>query len=295
MNADRTTPEDVGLDIGATLAKVAAAQVDVDLDSAALTTFVCPARESEALIGFLSARHLRAVTATGAGARAFARLASLPFSVELADEFEAWGEGERVLLSRADFTPSIPHLLVSLGTGTSILRVDEGGRISRAGGTALGGGTLSGLARLLIGIEHEDHDAVAQLALEGDRKRVDLLVSDIYEGGEIALDTDLTASNFGRVQSPRPNDLAHALTRLVGENVGLLAGALAAALPHPAHERVDVVYAGSTVRSEGALKDILAFATDLAGARAQFLPLGAFTGAVGALARGRRTRDAMAL
>ena len=64
----------------------------------------------------------------------------------LANEFEAWGEGERVLLARADFVPTTPHLLVSLGTGTSILRVGQDGRVARAGGTGLGGGTCAQLS-----------------------------------------------------------------------------------------------------------------------------------------------------
>ncbi len=201
----------------------------------------------------------------------------------LTDEFEAWGEGERVLLRRADFTPTTPHYLVSLGTGTSILRIGQEGRVSRAGGTGLGGGTLRGFGQLLLG--QTDFDAFTALAFQGDRKRVDLLVRDLYPSGEIALQGDLTASNLGRIASRDSRDVANAITGLVGENIGLLAAALSKqeAVPFP----VDIVFAGSTLRQNVALRDVLAFATSVGGARARFLPNGEFVGAVGALARAR--------
>ena len=185
-----------------------------------------------------------------------------------------------MLLARADFVPTTPHLLVSLGTGTSILRVGQEGRVARAGGTGLGGGTLRGFSQLLLG--QIDHDALTALAGQGDRRRIDLLVRDLYQSGEISLQGNLTASNLGRVSSRDSRDIAHAITGLVGENVALLAAALSKqeAAPGP----LDVVYAGSTLLRNVALKDILAFATSVGGARARFLPHGEFVG------RDRRAR-----
>ena len=87
------------------------------------------------------------------------------------------------------------YLLVSVGTGTSILLVD-GASVTRIGGTALGGGTLLGLAAGLLGTS--DFDEIAALAQRGSRQTVDLLVSDIYPAGGIALAGDLTAANFGK-------------------------------------------------------------------------------------------------
>jgi type II pantothenate kinase len=176
---------------------------------------------------------------------------------------------------------------VSLGTGTSILRVGQDGRVERAGGTGLGGGTLRGFGQLLLG--QGDHDALTALAGEGDRRRVDLLVKDLYPSGEIPLQGNLTASNLGRVTSREPRDIAHAITGLVGENVALLAAALAKQETAPGP--VDIVYAGSTLLRNVALKDVLAFATSVGGARARFLPHGELVGAVGALVRARKRRE----
>ena len=55
----------------------------------------------------------------------------------------------------------------------------------------------------------------------------------------------------------------------------------------PPRRRPDVLYAGSTLRNNPLLVEILGNVTALVGARASFLPFGEFTGALGALARAR--------
>ncbi|HMA28440.1 MAG TPA: hypothetical protein VKS23_01125 [Thermoanaerobaculia bacterium] len=281
--------EEAGLDVGATLAKVVVVPAGAALDPAAFQTLICASSDAAALSAFLSRHPNASLAATGAGSGRLQNVLKGVGEILLTDEFEAWGEGERVLLARADFVPTTPHLLVSLGTGTSILRVGQEGRVARAGGTGLGGGTLRGFGQLLLG--QVDHDALTTLAGQGDRRRIDLLVRDLYQSGEIPLQGNLTASNLGRVSSRDSRDIAHAITGLVAENVALLAAALSKqeATPGP----LDVVYAGSTLIRNVALKDILAFATSVGGARARFLPHGEFVGAVGALVRGRRRREGL--
>lgn len=46
-------------------------------------------------------------------------------------------------------TPQLPCLLVNIGSGVSIIKVDEDGKFERVSGTSLGGGTLWGLLSLL--------------------------------------------------------------------------------------------------------------------------------------------------
>ena len=275
--------EEVGLDLGATLSKAVVVPAGAPLDT--FETFVCPSGDLRGLLSFLAGRTAPLVAATGSGAHPLAALLSGTHSVFIADEFEAWGLGERSLLRKADFVPTTPHLLVSVGTGTSILRVDADGAITRVGGTGLGGGTLRGLSQLLFGTG--EHDEIADLARLGDRRRVDLLVKDLYANGEIAIDGDLTAANLARVTSREPKDLAHGLVGLVGESIGVLAGALARrGVPGGP---VDVVYAGTTLARNVPLRDVLAYATSIAGATARFLPFGEFVGAVGAIEAARRS------
>lgn len=280
---------DVGLDLGATLVK--AVLVPQGRSIATYETFVCAARDSALLDAFLRSIRTSLVAATGGGAH---RLAQAPLPPVGVDEFEAWGVGEGILLRTAGFVPTDPHLLVSLGTGTSILRVDAPASVSRVGGTALGGGTMRGLGRFLVG--DGDHEMLAALARQGDRTRVDLTVGDIYPTGQIALPPDLTAANFGKAQSRNPGDLAAAIVGLVGENVALLAGAHAALLraTSPSFRRargpvtVDVLYAGSTLLGNDLLREVLADVTAMTGAEARFLPGGEFAGALGALELARR-------
>jgi len=275
---------DIGLDLGATLTKVVLLEAGAPL--LRFETRLFPRDDWPALDAFLAGRAGAFVSATGAGARRLSKESPGPRPVVLVDEFEAWGLGEQALLAGADFTPSRPHLLVSLGTGTSILRVDDGGRVVRVGGTGLGGGTLRGLGRLLLG--ESDHDILASLAAQGDRRKVDLLVRDLYGTGEISLSGDLTAANLGHVASHDPRDLAHAVVGLIGENVGLLAGALSQC--HGGGRPIDIVYAGSTLRGNAPLREVLAFTNSLIGATSRFLPHGEFVGAVGALVAARRRR-----
>jgi len=111
---------------------------------------------------------------------------------------------------------------------------------------------------------------------------VDLLVKDIYQPGEIALLGDATAANFGKpdvhAQSPAPEDVSHALMGLVGENVALICVGLAAA-----HGVRTIVYGGSTLRENPALRDVLAGITAAFGREPVLLEGGEFAGALGAL------------
>lgn len=49
----------------------------------------------------------------------------------------------------ADAAPHFPCLVVNIGSGVSIVKVDEDGSFERVSGTSLGGGTLWGLLSLL--------------------------------------------------------------------------------------------------------------------------------------------------
>lgn len=126
-----------------------------------------------------------------------------------------------------------PFILVNMGSGVSILRVDSEAAHDyvRVGGTACGGGTFLGLARALTSACTFE-EALA-LAAEGDASRVDKLVSDIYgvEGSaSLGLPGNLTASNFGKLSDDcrcSEQDLARALLQMVTQQSVLLATAFA--------------------------------------------------------------------
>lgn len=264
----------VGIDAGASLWKLAL----LPGESEALEMELFPAgtmktiEEVRRRIGIWSPEQVH-VTGGGA-ARIAAALEGMP--VRQVSEFAAWARGAQVLAGRAGWSLPQRYLLVSLGTGTSVLEVD-GASFQRIGGTALGGGTLLGLARLLCRTE-SFAEAVA-LAARGERGRVDLLVRDVYPEGGIALPPDLTAANFAKLASREPADLAHALMGLLGENIGITCTAVAQA------RSIDtLLFGGSALEDNPTLQEILRLTVQMGGREARILPDGAFCGAVGAAA-----------
>ena len=92
-----------------------------------------------------------------------------------------------------------PKLLVSVGSGVSLIKVNDINNFERVGGTMIGGGTLLGLSNLLTGIH--DFDTIIEKAQAGQNANVDMLVSDIYGDNSPfkELAGDLLASSFAKV------------------------------------------------------------------------------------------------
>ena len=264
----------MAVDVGATLAKLVLRRGDGRLAFRILPSHAIEqaAREVEQLLP-------DRIGLTGGGALELARLLGL--DTEPVGEFAAWRVGSRALLARQGKPPGERDLLVSLGTGTSVLLV-EPERATRVGGTALGGGTLLGLGSALVGTA--DFDEFVTLAAEGDRRKVDLLVSDIYRSGSLPLPGDLNASSFAKLTRARSDappgrsDLAHALTALVGENIALICNGLAALT-----QARRLVFGGATLRNNAALREILESVIGMLGRELIFLVDGEFAGALGAL------------
>jgi type II pantothenate kinase len=57
-------------------------------------------------------------------------------------------------------------MLVSIGSGVSIIKVSDFSTFERVSGTMIGGGTLLGLSNLLTGIK--DFDQILDLSKQGD-------------------------------------------------------------------------------------------------------------------------------
>src|SRR5262245_61053556 len=135
-----------------------------------------------------------------------------------------------------------------------------GGSSGWGGGTAPGGGAGLGLGKRLLGVE--SFAGLTALAERGDRRTVDLMVGDIYRGADAPLLRDLTAASFAKLASTRPEDLAHALMGLVGENVALLCGGFARGSAVEG-----VLFGGSTLSGNPALRRLVAEITTLCGGR----------------------------
>ncbi len=283
MNESRIQAESLGdrilgIDLGASLIKIAELSPEGSLAYRSMAS-----DRADELGAVVAGNPVAVLAATGAGAVPWLeRFAPTGTHVR---EFVAWSAGGHDLRRAQPPQPELPFLLVSLGTGTSVLRVggEGGGRVERVGGCALGGGTLYGLAVSLLGCR--DFSALVALANRGDRGRADLRVGDIYgdRGPDaIGLPGEVTAANLGKLHREDLDrdaaDVARGIMGLVGENVGLLAAHLAT--QHGARE---IVFAGSPLAGNEPLAEILIRIATALGHRACVLTQGAYAGALGAL------------
>ncbi len=109
-------------------------------------------------------------------------------------------------------------IIVSMGTGTSLVKADEG-HIEHIGGTGIGGGTILGLADRLLNIR--TIEGIIAKAEEGDLKNVDLMVGDITKELLPGLPPDTTASNFGKINDrTEGGDIALGILNLVFQCIG---------------------------------------------------------------------------
>lgn len=164
----------------------------------------------------LSLDNIEKVRVTGVGAT-YLNKGIYGLKCESVSEFKCISTGGLYLsgLDRA--------IVVSLGTGTACVHSTRCGAAEYLGGTAVGGGTLVGLARLLLGMEDIDH--ICDLAKDGDLNNVDLRIKHItkkklmdYMPGEF------TVSNFGNLSDiATKSDIALGIINMVFESVGTTA------------------------------------------------------------------------
>jgi type II pantothenate kinase len=114
-------------------------------------------------------------------------------------------------------------IVVSMGTGTAVVHADKNGNFEYLGGTGVGGGTLLGLSKKMLGTSNVDN--IVELASTGVISKVDLRVSDISRKDiHPDLAPNLTASNFGKLSDlATPNDIALGLFNMIFESVAMIA------------------------------------------------------------------------
>jgi pantothenate kinase len=196
-------------------------------------------------------------------------------------------------LSFVDIEPDTmyPYLLVNIGSGVSMVRVDNENSFDRVSGTNMGGGTFWGLARLLTGCT--SFDEILQLSSHGDNSRVDMLVGDIYGGRDytsIGLSADTIASSFGKIlhsdkklEDYDKADIAMSLCRMISYNIGQLAYFTATI-----QKCSRVFFGGFFIRGHPYTMEIISYAIKFwsqGGMSAMFLRHEGFLGAMGAFMR----------
>ena len=129
-------------------------------------------------------------------------------------EFNAIGLGGLYLSELSE------AVVMSMGTGTALVHAHANGTMKYLGGTGVGGGSLIGLSKLLVGAESVEH--IEELASQGNLANIDLRIKDIT-AGKSELVADLTASNFGNVSDlASKEDVTLGIMNMVYETMGMV-------------------------------------------------------------------------
>jgi type II pantothenate kinase len=134
------------------------------------------------------------------------------------DEVQAIGRGGLALAGRT------AGVVTSAGSGTAVVAASPAGA-RHVTGTGVGGGTLVGLARMLVGtVDPMEIDALARAGTDTSHN---LTIAEVLGQAIGSLPPETTAVNFGRVarhpvDAPR-EDMAAALVNLVGQVIAVIA------------------------------------------------------------------------
>lgn len=166
----------------------------------------------------LSLSDIDKVLMTGAGA-SFIDKPIYSLECNKVSEFKSVGLGG-LYLSGLD-----EAVVVSMGTGTALIHAKKNGNSTETtylGGTGVGGGTLLGLSRRLIGVDTVEH--LEALCEDGNLDNIDLRIKDISKDPSFQIGGDITASNFGKVSDiASKNDIAMGIANMVAETIAMLA------------------------------------------------------------------------
>ena len=272
----------VGIDIGQSLTKVAYWK-----DNEIVLSMSKTRSGLSELDEFLSQNKNKLNKINFTGGRAFIpyKKYTNDFETKLINEFEANIRGLDFLYENYKNRSLPPSLVVTLGTGTSIVLKKE--KIEHIGGTAMGGGFFMGLLDLIFNSAIADFSEATNLASKGDRFRVDLKVGDIYNVEDDRVDKlfrEFTAAAMGKINksfdlnSIKKEDIISSLIGIIGENIGTIATLMA-----ENHEVKHIIFCGGLLIGNKQLKQILSILCKLKRIKPIFIENSVYAGAIGAL------------
>jgi pantothenate kinase len=194
----------------------------------------------------------------------------------IVQEIEAAARGVNALLAATSRLGDGAYLMALMGTGTAFAAV-RGDDVRHLGGAALGGGSFSAIARRVSGLTYA---AAIEAAARGDRRRVDMMLTDVYPDGigRLGGNAQLTAAHLAKDAGDASlDDFLAGLLNLHAESIGQIASqrATAAGLRR-------IVLAGGFVHGNDGLVRALTSMCALFGVSAEVSPAPGFAGAAGA-------------
>ena len=166
-------------------------------------------------INGLELRDIDKVMITGVGS-SYLKKDMYSLDCRILKEFDCIGLGGLYL---SKFPEAI---IVSMGTGTALVHAKNGEPPVYLGGTGVGGGTLIGLSKQMLGMDTVDH--IEELAKTGNLSNIDLKISDITSQDIVpGFGDTMTASNFGNMSDiATKGDIALGIINMVFETVGMV-------------------------------------------------------------------------
>ena len=191
------------------------------------------------------------------------------------NEIDAVGEGA---MNLSGLSGKNPIIIVSAGSGTACILAQDG-NFMHCSGTGVGGGTVLGLSKLLLGTS--DPIEIAKLAKEGNESGVDLILEDVVSGPIGELPSETTAVNFGKISKidseVSKQDIAAGIVNLVGQTAARIATSVATTF-----NAKEIIVVGRSPSFNG-LKNSLEQAASIMGFSPHFPENGEYASALGAL------------
>ncbi len=199
----------------------------------------------------------------------------------LISEFTSNAYGARILLKLESKKEISEGIVVSIGTGTSMVLFD-GEQIEHLGGTALGGSFF----HAVMGLTFSEIDYNKLIKLKGNRYNLDLKVSDIYSDEDPRISNvfrEFTAATLGKVSGLKDpklvniGDFSDSLINFIGENLGIIACSTA-----KVYDTQNILFCGGFLQKNRSLTRTLKALCKMNQLNCYFLKNPIFHGAVGA-------------
>jgi len=278
---DVNIPKDIiGIDMGHSLTKI------VFMEENEINLFIYSTQKNNTEITNLletKKEIYKKYNFSGGKSFSFYNYYSTQLKAKLIDEFEAISKGVELLYFLERKKELSNSLIVTIGTGTSIILKNE--EILHLGGSALGGGFFMGFIKYLFNIN--DFNEAISLAKQGNRYNVDLKVSDIYDPQDNRVDSlfrEFTAASLGKINessnlnSLNRKDFINSIICMLGENLGIIATLMA-----DNHKVENILYGGGFLKDNKVLKKILSILSIVNKKKAIFLNNSEYCAALGAL------------
>ena len=218
----------IGIDVGGSTTKIVGFREENDSVSMIEPQFVRAADPITSIYGAfgrftlqnnLELDNIDCVMMTGVGST-FIQKPIYSLDCRAVPEFTSIGLGGLYLSGLSE------AIIVSMGTGTALIHAKREGKktvTTYLGGTGVGGGTLVGLSRKMIGVDTIEH--IEQLCENGDIDNIDLRIKDISDKSLFpSINHELTASNFGKLSDmATKEDIALGIANMVAETVAMMA------------------------------------------------------------------------